>query len=165
MNINQRVRFLRKEILKLNQSDFAAGLGISQTGVSSIEKDGATITDRVIKSISLIYNISEDWLRYGTEPIKLQPKETSLEQCVREQGGTSLDIRIIKAYFSIPAEIRQAALDYAINAFSAAPVLEPSIEDLEAAYKKMLSELPSRKRPSASNTTDDGFSSAMTSEG
>ena len=49
MNINQRVRFLRKEILKLNQSDFAAGLGISQTGVSSIEKDGATITDRVVK--------------------------------------------------------------------------------------------------------------------
>lgn len=165
MNINQRVRFLRKEILKLNQSDFAAGLGISQTGVSSIEKDGATITDRVVKSISLIYNISEDWLRYGTEPIKLQPKETSLEQCVREQGGTILDLQIIKAYFSIPPEIRQAALDYVINAFSHAPVSDPTAEDLEAAYKKMLSELPSKKRPSASNTTDDGSSSAMTSEG
>ena len=165
MNINQRVRFLRKEILKLNQRDFASSLGMTQTGVSSIEKDGATITDRVVKSISLIYNISETWLRNGIEPIKIQPKETSLDQFVREHGGTDLDIEIVKAYFSIPPEIRQIVLDCVKNVFSKPPVSEPTVEELEAEYKKMLSGLAPSKDSSASNITDDNSSKTKTSEG
>lgn len=164
MNINQRIKFLRKEILKLNQRDFAADLGMTQTGVSSIEKNGATVTDRVIKSICLIYKISEVWLRDGIEPVKLQPQEVTLEQFVREHGGTELDTEIVKAYFSIPPEVRQIVIDCVKNVFSNPFTSEPTVEDLEAEYKKMLSGLASSRESSASNITDENIST-QTSEG
>lgn len=112
MNINERIRYLRKEILHLNQRQFASDLGMAQTGISGMEQDGATVTDRVIKSICLFYNLNEDWLRYGTEPIYIQPPTFSLDQFVQERGATDLELDILKAYFDIDPSIRKMLVEH-----------------------------------------------------
>ena len=68
MTVNERIRHFRKNVLHINQRQFAADLGMAQTGVSGLEQDGATVTDRAIKSICMAYSVNEDWLRNGTEP-------------------------------------------------------------------------------------------------
>lgn len=154
MNINQRIRHLRKSVLGLNQRQFASDLGMAQTGVSGMEQDGATVTDRVIKSICLTYNVNEEWLRDGTGPMQSQSNSFDLTQYVLDRDGDPLELEIIKAYFTLPKDIRQAVLDHfrkrlSSSLFSPAPA--PTVEELEEEYKK-------RHSASASTTTSNAFS-------
>ena len=57
MNINQRLKMLRKE-MGLNQKDFGAKIGLGQGAVSWIEKDGNTVIDQNIRLICDTFNIS-----------------------------------------------------------------------------------------------------------
>ena len=66
MSINERVKHFRKDILKISQARFADRLGMKQTGISYMEREGSTVTDQTIKSICLLYHVNEDWLRNGT---------------------------------------------------------------------------------------------------
>ena len=142
MTINERIRYFRKDVLNMNQRQFAASLGMAQTGVSGTERDGATVTDRFIKSVCLAFNLNEDWLRYGTEPMYIQPDTFSLDNFIKEKGGTELEKEIVKTYFELDPEIRKAVMDHFKAKFASfattetAASIEPSVEDMEAAYKK-----------------------------
>ena len=50
MNINERIKDFRKNVLHLSQTEFATQLGMKQTSVSTFEKSGATVTDPTIKA-------------------------------------------------------------------------------------------------------------------
>ena len=78
MTINERVRYFRKDVLHMNQTEFALSIGMKQTSVSSFEKEGATVSDQSIKAISSIHGVSEKWLRNGTEPMYIQRILTKL---------------------------------------------------------------------------------------
>lgn len=75
MSINERVKHFRKDILKISQASFADRLGMKQTGISYMEREGSTVTDQTIKSICLLYHVNEDWLRNGTGEIFIQLDE------------------------------------------------------------------------------------------
>jgi transcriptional regulator with XRE-family HTH domain len=62
--MNKRLKALRT-ILKLNQSDFAAKIGMAQSGYSQIETGENALTEQNIKLISLMYGVNESWLRTG----------------------------------------------------------------------------------------------------
>lgn len=64
MTTNDRVRQLRKE-LGLNQSDFGKKIGMKQTSVSTMEAQGATVSDQAIKAICNTFSVNETWLRTG----------------------------------------------------------------------------------------------------
>jgi transcriptional regulator with XRE-family HTH domain len=62
--MNKRLKELRKT-LKLNQSDFAAKIGIAQSGYSQIETGENALTEQNIKLICFIYGVNDSWLRTG----------------------------------------------------------------------------------------------------
>lgn len=66
--MNDRVKKIRK-LLNLSQKEFADKLQITQAGLSKIELGGSTLTERNIKTICEKFNVNEDWLRNGNEPI------------------------------------------------------------------------------------------------
>lgn len=70
MEINERVRYFRTKVIKMNQRAFAKCLGMKQTSISSLEN--GTVSEPAIKSICLAFNLNEDWLRYGTEPMYVE---------------------------------------------------------------------------------------------
>lgn len=43
------------------------------------------------------FGVNEDWLRNGTEPMYIQTPTFSLDDFVRQRGGTDLEIDIMKA--------------------------------------------------------------------
>jgi len=59
-----RLKQLRK-ILKINQTNFAKQLGITQTAYSMIENGNNPLSDRYIKVICSAFNVNENWLRTG----------------------------------------------------------------------------------------------------
>lgn len=60
----ERLRQLRKA-LKINQTNFAKQLGITQTAYSMIENGNNPLSDRHIKVICSSFNVNENWLRTG----------------------------------------------------------------------------------------------------
>ena len=107
MNINERIRDFRKNVLHLSQTEFATQLGMKQTSVSTFEKSGATVTDPTIKALCMAFNLNEDWLRNGTEPVYIQAPTFSLDKFIKDHGGTEFELDIMKAYFELDPDIRK----------------------------------------------------------
>lgn len=155
MTINERIRHFRKEVLKMNQTDFASAIGMKQTGLSYIEKDGATIKEQVFKSICMAFNLNEDWLRNGTEPMYIQASTFSLDDFVRQHGGTELELDIMKAYFELEPGIREMLVQHFKERLTAsrAEPSEMTVEEAEAAYIKSRSKIAQKAGNSALSTT------------
>ncbi len=160
MTVNERIRYFRKSVLHINQRQFASDLGMAQTGVSGMEQDGATVTDRAIKSICMAYNVNEDWLRNGTEPMYIQAPTFSLDDFVRQRGGTELEVDIMKAYFELEPDIRAMLVQHFKERLTAsraesAELPEMTVEEAEAAYIKSRSKIAQKAGNSALSTTAD----------
>ncbi len=160
MTINERIRHFRKNVLHINQRQFAADLGMAQTGVSGLEQDGATVTDRAIKSICMAYSVNEDWLRNGTEPMYIQKPTISLDDFVRQRGGTELELDIMKAYFELEPDIRAMLVQHFKERLTASraessEISGMTVEEAEAAYIKSRSKTAQNPGSSALNTTAD----------
>lgn len=61
MTNGKRVRAIRKQ-LGLNQTEFAARIGMTQGYITSIERDIREVNDRLVKLICETYSVSEAWL-------------------------------------------------------------------------------------------------------
>ena len=157
MNINERVKTLRKD-KKLNQKQFAAALGLTQSGVSYMEQNGSTVSDASIKAICSVYNVNEEWLRDGTGPMYIQPQSFSLDEFVKQHGASQLELDIVKAYFELEPDLRRLLVQHFKDRISADETAgeqeaEPTTEQLEAEYKKSRSVSARNAGLSASNTT------------
>lgn len=118
MTINERIKYLRKEILKLNQKKFADKIGMKQTSVSTFEQNGATVTEQTKTIICTIYNISKKWLDFGIEPIFNESKNFELDKFAKSKGATELEIEILKAYFDLDKDIRKDVIQHFVNHFT-----------------------------------------------
>lgn len=112
MTINERVRYFRKDILHMNQTEFARSIGMKQTSVSSFEKEGATVSDQSLKAISSVHNIREEWLRTGEEPMYKVQETFDLNKFAKERGASDLDLKIVKAYFALDPKVRKMLLEH-----------------------------------------------------
>ncbi len=111
-SLNARIKYIRKNILKMSQFDFANKLGLSQRTISWSEQEGNNVPDSNIKSMCTLFNINEDYLRYGTEPIFIESNTFDLNKFIDEQGGTELEKEIIRTYFELPENIRKTILEH-----------------------------------------------------
>lgn len=62
--MNKRIREIRK-MLQLSQKEFANKIGLKQTSISTMEKEGSAITEQTIKTICIQFSVNEEWLRSG----------------------------------------------------------------------------------------------------
>ena len=64
MTINQRIKEVRLT-LGLSQAKFAKAISISNGYIAGIELGNRNVNDRLIKLISIAFNVSENWLKNG----------------------------------------------------------------------------------------------------
>ena len=158
MTVNERIKRVRKE-KGMNQKQFAALLGVTQSGVSYMEQSGSNVSDSSIKSICTMCNLNEDWLRNGTEPMYIQAPTFSLDDFVRQHGGTEFELDIMKAYFELDPDIRKMLVKHSKEQLTASreehSEKQMTVEEAEAAYiKSRLNSVP-KTTPFASNTIDE----------
>lgn len=68
MEVYERIRFLRKNTLKMSQEAFAECLGVSRSVIKNIELNALARPDQKLSLYKLIcseFNISEEWLLNG----------------------------------------------------------------------------------------------------
>lgn len=93
MEISERIKVLRKDILKLTQQDFSEALNMSRSNMGNIEIGRIAVTDRVISDICEKFNVNEKWLRNGTgnifvELTKDQELATFVAQVYKEDENS-----------------------------------------------------------------------------
>lgn len=112
--INERIKSVRKHY-GLNQREFAAKLGMAQTGISYMERPGNNVSDSSIKSICTMFNINEDYLLNGQLPMIKETDTFSLDGFVDSKGGTKEEKEMLKEaiqlYFEFEPYVRQSILN------------------------------------------------------
>lgn len=76
----KRLKQLRK-LLGLTQQEFASAIGLKQGSYSMIENGATPLNAIHIKVICTTFNVNEEWLREGLEPVFIGSKD---EKCIVE---------------------------------------------------------------------------------
>ena len=81
MTVNQRLKEARKT-LKMSQKDFAAAICISNTFLASLENETRKVNDRIIKLCSMVFGISETWLKEGKGEMLTKTPDVNITRMV-----------------------------------------------------------------------------------
>jgi len=93
MTAYERVRFLRKNILKLNQIDFAAKINVSRSNLGNIEIGRINLTERVINDICREFSINKEWLLNGKEPVHVDLENVKINEIAEIYKSLNEDSR------------------------------------------------------------------------
>lgn len=141
MELHERIKELRKNYLHMSQTDFGERLGVSRSVINNIERNVLARPDQKLSLMKLIcseFNVNEEWLLNGTEPMFVQPDTFSLDDFVKSKGATGLELEIVKTYFELDPEIRRTAMEHFKRRLAAAVAANPALivpdseEELEA---------------------------------
>lgn len=115
MGISERVKELRKEHLHLSQSAFGERVGVSRDVINNIERDRLAKPEQKTALLKLIckeFNVNEEWLLNGHGTMLAEDDKPQLLEFAKQQGATDLEMRIIKACFSLQPDIRNKIMDF-----------------------------------------------------
>ena len=68
-DMRTRLIWLRKHKLRLTQREFCDRLSLSQQTYAPVESGRREIREIYLKSICSVFNVNEEWIRHGIEPI------------------------------------------------------------------------------------------------
>lgn len=85
--IHQRIVFLIDNECSKNKSAFARKMNITPAYAAQLYNGERTPSDRTISDICRIFDIQEEWLRYGLEPMRAAK---SREEEIAELVGSAL---------------------------------------------------------------------------
>lgn len=78
MSTNQRIKQVRQE-LELSQAKFAKEISISSGYLAGIELGQRNVNDRLIRLVSIAFNVSENWLKTGEGDMFKKPSDPMYE--------------------------------------------------------------------------------------
>lgn len=85
--MKNRISLIRKNA-GLSQQEMAERLGLSRNFISLMENGNRIPSERTISDICRIFDVQEDWLRDGLEPMRAAK---SREEEIAELVGTALE--------------------------------------------------------------------------
>lgn len=115
--MNERIKQLRKA-LKLTQQEFANRIQISRGALAVYEIGRNEPIDAVISLICREFNVSESWLRTGDGEMFVEPSEFSLDDLAKQCNASEIDLKIVKKYFELPANMRRMLVDHFKSIFA-----------------------------------------------
>lgn len=172
---SNRLKALRAES-GLSQAEFAKSVGCTKSSINMYERGEREPGLEKLEAFADFFKVDMDfllgksecrnktaWLR-STQSQQHTPPSPTEPHDVHHMDD--LAVEFMEIYLKLSPEQRTIVYDFACAMLASKDMTDnQTVDDLETKYKKMLSELASRKRPSASNITGDGSSNAKISEG
>lgn len=143
METYERIRELRKKHLNMSMESFGQKLGVSRDMIANIELNRLARPDQKMSLYKLIcstFNVREEWLLDGIEPMYIEPDSFSLDDYIKARGAEKLELEIVKAYFDLDPEIRKVAVSQFRSRLASAVAEDPALlipetaEELERQY-------------------------------
>lgn len=98
--MNERVKELR-QALGLSGEKFGDAIGVKRSAISDIETGRNNLSEQMIKSICLAYNVDEDWLRTGEGSMFNKTKEGFLAELQKQYSLTDFQVNFVKNYLEL----------------------------------------------------------------
>ena len=99
---NQRLKQLRLA-LNLSQEELGKAIGITRSGVSSIESGNRKLTEKHLKLLAAAYpTVNSEWLRTGEGEMFREDDASILSELIRKYDLDDLDRRIVESYLKLP---------------------------------------------------------------
>ena len=114
MNINERLKYLRKNILKISQEELAEKLNVSRSNIGNIETGRIALTERNIAIICNEFNINEEWLKNETGNI-FKNNSQSLDNKLKNLGLDEFGANIAKSYLSLDEYEKKSVQKFILN--------------------------------------------------
>ena len=115
--INERLKHLRKNVLRLTQSELGNTLGLGKAAVSKMESNTSTITEQNIKLICKEFNVNYDWLVDGKGEIFIDTDRTTIELLADDYKLRPVEVSLIEEFVELDEEERNVLLNYLQNVF------------------------------------------------
>ncbi len=98
--IGKRIRYVRKEYLKMNQSDFGKQIGLKPNSISCIETGENTPTEQTIRAVCREFHISYLWLTEGLGPMEEETDSSTMARIDNIMAGENETAKKIFKAFS-----------------------------------------------------------------
>ena len=118
MEMHERIKELRKEYLHLSQTEFGEKLGVSRSVINNIERNALARPDQKLSLIKLmcsVFDVNEEWIVNGTEPMFVETTSSTMEQLKKEFGLDDFSYNLVYQYLKLDAEQRQTVRDFFYN--------------------------------------------------
>lgn len=125
--MHERLKEIRHHF-NMTQAEFAKKLGIGQSTLAMMEVSKRDLSDRHIKTICAICNVNEEWLRTGVGSMFVGETTFNLDQFVKDRGGTDLELEVVKAYFNLSKDVREAVMQQFQTVFTSKPSIDEKSE-------------------------------------
>lgn len=156
MSIGIRIKELRKDILKLNQTEFGAPLGLSQSAIGGYESEIRNVSDQSILAICREYGVREEWLRDGTGEVFVsgQVSPSIVSGLAQEYDLDLMDEALISEYLKLDKQSRAVLKNYIKKVFLAADEDLAIEKEVEAYRQELLLEKKVEEGSAASGTSN-----------
>ena len=115
-SIHERIKFLRKNELKMTQIEFGKRLGSAGPTIVGWEKGDRTPPEATIKLICNEFNVNYDWLVNGAGDIFIENND-SIELLKNDYDLEDIEVRVIKAFLNLNKVERKVLVYYLEKAF------------------------------------------------
>lgn len=117
MTINERIFYLRKNVLHITQTELGKVCGVGDTAVSKMEKNGSTITERNIDLICKEFNVNVLWLKEGIGEIMSELPRDLFEELAKEYNLNDTEKKLVKTFLELDDHSRDILLGYLKKVF------------------------------------------------
>ena len=159
MDINQRIRNLRKE-LGLSQKDFGLKIGLGQAAVSRLEQPNVVVIEQNIRLICETFGINEAWLRTGEGEREAVSAASDPFLPLRQKHQLSfIEEQVLRIYFKLDETAREAVCQYVqsvAEAIAESPPAEERVSDAERAEMHRLLDAELDAEEKARSASEDG---------
>lgn len=110
--MKERIKHLRKDILKMTMEEFGSNVGLSKAAISQIESGKSGISEVAIKSICREFHINEKWLRTGKGSMKNKAPEDDLDKVIEAYHLPKETRILVEVYGQLNQEHQDAICEY-----------------------------------------------------
>lgn len=111
-SIRERIKFLRKNELKMTQIEFGKRLGSASSTVVGWEKGDRTPPEATIKLICNEFNVNYNWLVDGIGDVFIEDDESTIEMLKRDYNLRDVEVRLIEEFLKLDENERDVLINY-----------------------------------------------------
>lgn len=140
--MNERLKELRKNILKLTLKEFGKEIGLSTGGLGDIERGRTPLQERHIKLICQTFNVNENWLRNGIEPIFIENEKDILNVLKDKYKLDDITTNLLETFIKLDEFSKKSIVNFLIKSIE--NYYTNNTDKLDELYNKVY-DLPQEK--------------------
>lgn len=110
----QRLKLLRKS-LNLSQAAFGSKLGVSRDVINNIENGRVELKELMVKSISSLFSIDENWLRTGNGNMYIESDDSIFKDFAQKYHLSPSEQEIARYCLSLTSDQRSEILKHIVH--------------------------------------------------